>query len=302
MTSIYESIREIERSGGRAAVCTVVRTRGSVPRHPGAKMIVHPDGRIEGTVGGGELESRVVADALQALADAEPNFVTYAMRDPGAGDVGVCGGEVDVFIEPLNVRWTLVVVGAGELACALTEIGGWLGFRVVLADARAEHCRPEVVPGADAYVVATVDELPDRLAGFLSGGSSGAGARRKGVAVVLTALDAGGKPGAMAPEMDETESRLAGVAGGVGRLFEGFAGAYVGVVCSTEAWASARRALEAAGTSPQALARVRAPCGLPIGGTTPRAVAFAVLSEIVMRLRGGSGEPMRRMGDVIEPE
>jgi xanthine dehydrogenase accessory factor len=204
MTSIYESIREIERSGGRAVVCTVVRTSGSVPRHAGSKMIVHPDGRIEGTIGGGELEGRVVADALRSLAAAEPSFVSYAMRDPGSGDPGVCGGEVEIFIEPLNVRPTLVVVGAGELARALVEVGSWLGFRVVLTDARAEHCRPDAVPGADAYVCATIDELPDRLADSSGAGSPGAGVRRSDIAIVLTALDPGGKASAMAPEADET--------------------------------------------------------------------------------------------------
>jgi xanthine dehydrogenase accessory factor len=275
MTSIYASIREIERSGGRAVVCTVVRTRGSVPRHAGSKMIVHPGGRIEGTIGGGELESRVVADALRALAAAEPSLVSYAMRDPGAGDVGVCGGEVDIFIEPLSVRPTIVVVGAGELARALVEVGTWAGFRVVLSDARAERCRPEAVPGADAYVCAAIDELPGRLAEASGGGSTDREIRRRDVAIVLTSLEPGG--GAL--------------------MFEAFSDAYVGVVCSEEAWRSALRGLEAAGASRGALARVHAPCGLPLGAATPREAAVAIVSEIVMRRRGGTGEPMKRPGD-----
>src|SRR5215468_5601729 len=81
---MYGRLHDIERSSERAALCTIVRTRGSVPRHEGAKMIVFADGRTEGTVGGGEMESRVIADARAALDAGAPRFVRYALVDPAA--------------------------------------------------------------------------------------------------------------------------------------------------------------------------------------------------------------------------
>ena len=63
---IYQTLAELESRGGAAALATVIRTQGAVPRRAGSKMIVFPDGRIDGTIGGGEMESRVVAEALES--------------------------------------------------------------------------------------------------------------------------------------------------------------------------------------------------------------------------------------------
>ena len=73
---LYERLAEIERRGLAAALATVIQTRGSVPRHPGSKMLIFPDGTIEGTIGGGELESRVIEEGIQALADGKTRFLT----------------------------------------------------------------------------------------------------------------------------------------------------------------------------------------------------------------------------------
>ena len=89
--TLFESLRELERRGGAGALCTVIRTRGSAPRHPGSKMLVHPDGRIEGTVGGGQMEARVIADALDSLSRGEARVVRYELKRPASGDPGVCG-------------------------------------------------------------------------------------------------------------------------------------------------------------------------------------------------------------------
>ena len=119
--SMYQKASELQRRGEPAVLCTVVRARGSVPRHPGAKMLVRPDGSIEGTIGGGEMESRIVRAALEALGEGRPRLVRYSLVDPGAGDPGVCGGEVEVFVAPLEMRPTLLVVGGGPVGRALVH-------------------------------------------------------------------------------------------------------------------------------------------------------------------------------------
>src|SRR5512140_269065 len=101
MKSIYQSISELESTHQPAALCTVVKTSGSTPRHSTSKMLVYPDGSIIGTVGGGELENRVRQEALNSLQDGQPRLLSYSMTDPDRGDPGLCGGQVEVFVEPI---------------------------------------------------------------------------------------------------------------------------------------------------------------------------------------------------------
>ena len=91
--SVYQALARLEVENGAGALCTIVHSQGSTPRHTGSKMLVYPDGSIVGTVGGGELESRVIAEARQALGDGKPRLLEYSMADPTRGDPGVCGGH-----------------------------------------------------------------------------------------------------------------------------------------------------------------------------------------------------------------
>ena len=99
--SIYQAVAELEARNGGGVLCTIVRSQGSTPRHTASKMLVYPDGRIIGSVGGGELENRVIAEAQRALEDGKARILQYAMADPARGDPGVCGGQVEVYVEPI---------------------------------------------------------------------------------------------------------------------------------------------------------------------------------------------------------
>ena len=263
--SLYRRLNELERSGQRAVLCTVIRTRGSVPRHAGAKMLVLPDGTSEGTVGGGEMESRVVRDALDALRTGTARIVRYALVDPQAGDPGVCGGEVEVFVEPLAQRPALVIVGGGHVGAALVHLGGWLGFRTVLSDDRPEYCSPESVPGADEYLVMPATELAHRFE------------FQPDTCIVL--------PSRGAPIDVDALPLLVEVPH-----------AYLGVIGSRRRWATVVEALAARGIGSEKLARVHAPMGLELGAETPEEIALSVLAEIVMHRRQGTGRSMRATG------
>ena len=91
--SIFRALAQLEEQNQTGALCTVIRSEGSTPRHVGSKMLVFPDGHIEGTVGGGEMESRVIDQALQAVRDGKPRVLSYSMAEPARGDPGVCGGR-----------------------------------------------------------------------------------------------------------------------------------------------------------------------------------------------------------------
>jgi len=262
---VYRSAAGLERRGEPGVVCTVVKARGSVPRRPGAKMLVRADGTIEGTIGGGEMEARVVRDALDALRDGTPRLVRYSLVDPAAGDPGVCGGEVEVFVDPIEMPPTLLVVGGGHVGKALVHLGGWLGFRVVLCDDRIEFCTPEAVPGADEYLPVPVAELART---FRFTPQTYIVLPTRGVPVDVDALP-----------------HLLGVEHG-----------YLGVIGSRRRWATAVERLEARGIPRAQLETVHAPMGLELNAETPEEIALSILAEIVLQRRSGTGASMKWLG------
>src|SRR5919106_155152 len=163
MTSIYQALSEVEKNNESAALCTVVKSVGSTPRHVGSKMLVYPDGKFIGTVGGGDLEHRVLKEARLAMGDGESRLLSYTMADPSRGDPGVCGGTVEVFVEPILPPAMIVVIGGGHVGKAVVHLAKGLGFRVAVSDDRPEFCNPESVPGADAYYPFPMGKLPEHL-------------------------------------------------------------------------------------------------------------------------------------------
>lgn len=259
--SLFDTLREIERRGEPAALCTVVRTRGSVPRHPGSKMVVRADGSVEGSVGGGLMESRVIEAALVSMQSGEPQLVRYDLVDPASGDVGVCGGQIEVFVDPIRPQPVLLVVGGGHIGRSLVHLGKWLGFRVVISDDRPEFCDPQAVPGADEYFPVPVPELV-RTFRFTS--------------ETYIVLPTRGMP----VDVD-----------GLPHLLD-VPQAYLGVIGSRRRWATARRKLEENGVPREKLEKVHAPMGLELNAETPEEIALSILAEIVMLRRRGTGASM----------
>lgn len=136
--NIWQELSQLYETHQPGALCTIIRAEGSTPRHTGSKMIVYADGHISGSIGGGELESRVISEAQASLRDGKPRRLDYAMSDPQRGDPGVCGGRVEIFVEPISPQATLVVVGAGHVGRAVAHLAKWLGYYVVVSDDRPE--------------------------------------------------------------------------------------------------------------------------------------------------------------------
>ncbi len=261
MTSIYRALAELEEKNQSAALCTVVRSRGSTPRHSASKMLVYPDGSIIGTIGGGEMESRVIGEALATIGDGEPRLLEYSMIDPSRGDPGVCGGQVEIFVEPIQPKPLLVVVGGGHVGKAVAHLAHWLGFRVAVSDDRPEFCTPEAVPDADDFYPVPLEKLPEHLT------------ITPWTYLVLTTrgvnIDVPGLP-----------SLLVSPA------------AYIGVIGSQRRWTTARKQLREAGISEEQLARVRSPVGLELNAETPEEIAVSIMAEIIMLRNGGDGRVM----------
>jgi xanthine dehydrogenase accessory factor len=259
--NIHQRLAEIQANGKSVALCTVTQTSGSVPRHAGSKMLVFPDGRIEGTIGGGEMESRVVEEALTILGGAPPNTFSYTLNDPQKGDPGVCGGTLEVFVEAIKPEATLLVVGAGHVGKAVAHLGHWLGFRVEVSDDRPEFCTPGNVPQAQAFHPVALEKL------------STSATITDQTYIVLTTRNMG---------VDVA---------GLPSLLESPA-AYIGVIGSKRRWATARKKLEENGIDAKKLDKVISPMGLELNAESPEEIALSILSEIIMLRRGGHGEPM----------
>ena len=135
MLDVYHHLAQLVESGGSAALCTVVGSKGSTPRKPGAKMVVHADGSIVGTIGGGALEAQVIEDALGVLKSGNAASFNHALvHDHGM----CCGGTVELFIEPIVGKKRLYIFGAGHIGRALAGFAAQLEFAVTLLDERPE--------------------------------------------------------------------------------------------------------------------------------------------------------------------
>ena len=260
--SIYQALGELEQNNESAALCTVVKSEGSTPRHVGSKMLVYPDGNFIGTIGGGDLEHRVLDEAWMAIADGQARHLHYNMSDPSRGDPGVCGGKVEVFVEPILPAPIVIVVGAGHVGKAVAHLAKWLGFRVAVSDDRAEFCTPEVVPEADAYYPVPMEKLTEHV---------------KVTRQTYLALTTRGS------NVD---------AAGLGPLLETEAG-YIGVIGSKRRWLETVKALKQKGVPAEKIARVHSPIGLELQAETPEEIAVSILAEILMIRNKGTGKEMR---------
>jgi xanthine dehydrogenase accessory factor len=258
---IFSRLAELESAGKEAVLITVVSARGSVPRHQGSKMLVFPDGSIEGTIGGGDMEHRVIEEALEALKDGGLRVRHYAFQDPLQGDVGVCGGEIEVVIEPVKPKPSLLIIGAGHVGNAAAFLGKWLGFEVIVADDRPEFAESEALPDVDRVVNCPVEDIIDKVDIHWQ------------TYVLLTTrsvdLDV-----VILPKVFATPA------------------AYVGVIGSRRRWETTVGQLREAGVSEDQIVRVTSPMGLELNAETPEEIAVSVLGQVIMMRRGGSGESM----------
>lgn len=260
--TIFQALAELEQGEGSGALCVIVRSRGSTPRHVGSKMLVYPDGHFIGTVGGGEVESRVIQEALGAIKEGRPRMVIYDLVDPSQGDPGVCGGQLEVYVEPILSPATVVIIGGGHVGKAVAHLAHWLGFRVVVSDDRVEFCTPEANPDADAFFPIAMAELPNHLR------------ITPQTYLVLT-----------------TRGAVVDIEG-MPALLDSPAG-YIGVIGSRRRWAMTRKGLLDAGVVTAKLDRVHSPIGLELNAETPEEIAVSILAEIIMLRNGGSGKQMK---------
>jgi len=262
---VLEAALEAEARGERAALVTVVATEGSTPQKAGARMLVYGDGRIYGTIGGGCLEAEMSWRAREAIEASRPRLVSYDLTPDQAGEDGlVCGGRMQVFIEPIEGTPVLCLFGAGHVAQPLARMAKACGFRVEVADDRVKFANAERFPDADLVLV---DGFAAAAARMTLGPRS--------YAVVVTRGHKG-----------DAEALEAALARG---------SRYVGLLGSRPKVVHIFTALEERGIAKQQLARINAPMGLEIGAQTPDEIAVSILAELIAVRRGQELSSIRTM-------
>src|SRR6266536_3040793 len=162
---VFAAVAEALDRGESAALVTIIATRGSTPQRVGAKMLVFADGRIVGTIGGGCYENDAFWKAREAIASRKPSVVHYELSDDFAQETGlICGGQMDVYIEPIEPSPELYIVGAGHVGFHLARLAQEVGFRVHVIDDREKFANPERFPSAAEIVVEDIPAWIGRTA------------------------------------------------------------------------------------------------------------------------------------------
>jgi xanthine dehydrogenase accessory factor len=236
--------------GDSVALVTVVRSQGSTPQRAGAKMLVWADGRTVGTIGGGCYENDAFWKAREAIASGKAQLLHYELNDDFAQENGlICGGRMDVHIDPLAPSPRLYIIGAGHVGFHLAKLAGDIGFRIHVVDDREKFANTERFPGSDVVV----EPIPEWL--------HRAELPPASYVVVVTR--------GHQHDLDAMRALAA-------RDLK-----YLGLIGSRAKVARIYDALLEEGMPPECLKRVHAPIGLEIGAVTPAEIAVSILAELI---------------------
>jgi xanthine dehydrogenase accessory factor len=255
---IYEQIVELRRQGRRGAVATIVNVRGSIPSFKTAKMLVRDDGSIVGTIGGGCVEADVWQAAREVMESEKPRTLKFDLNQDPKYDTGlVCGGTLEIFVEPILPPALLYVFGAGHVAVNVCRTAATAGFDVIVADDRTSYATRERFPAAAEVHALEFDEAMRKLdpneSSYIVIVTRG---HRDDMRILRWAV--------------QTRAKYVGMIGSKRKVIEIF------------------KALQAEGLPAHLFDRVHAPIGLDIGAVTPEEIGVAITAELIALRRHSS--------------
>ena len=260
--NIYEEIVKLQHEGRRGAVATIVNVRGSIPSFQSAKMLVRDDGSIAGTIGGGCVEAEVWQAAREVIVQGKPRTLSFNLNQNPKYDTGlVCGGTLEIFIEPVLSVPLLYIFGAGHVAFELFKAARNAGFDCIVTDDREAYANAERFPNARQVIANDFDqalaELTPSECSYIVIVTRG---HRDDMRVLRWAV--------------QTKA------------------SYIGMVGSKRKAITVFRELTREGLSPELFDRVHSPVGLDIGAVTPEEIAVSIVAELIaMRRRAERALP-----------
>jgi xanthine dehydrogenase accessory factor len=275
---LYEEIVHLRKQGRRGAVATIVNVRGSIPSFKTAKMLVRDDGSIIGTIGGGCVEADVWQAARQVMESERPRTLSFDLNQDPKYDTGlVCGGTLEIFIEPILPPADLYIFGAGHVAASLYQVARLAGFDVTIIDDREAYANRERFPEAHQVIA----EDFDKAAGELTPGESSyivivTRGHRDDMRILRWAV--------------QTPTR------------------YIGMIGSKRKTITIFKELQQEGLPQHLFERVHSPIGLDIGAVTPEEIAVSITAELIAKRRKVERDLPhmswfhRREGSEVEPK
>jgi xanthine dehydrogenase accessory factor len=247
---LFEEIVKMRRAGRRAALATIVHTNGSIPSYESSRMLVREDGSIAGTIGGGCVEAEVWAAAKEVMQKESPRKMVFNLNNEASYDNGlICGGTLEVFVEPILPQPVVYLFGGGHVSTAVAKSASAAGFGVGVVDDREAFANKERFPLAQEIFTNYEDafkEIRPNASSYLVIVTRG---HKEDMRVLAWAV--------------RTEAR------------------YIGMIGSKRKVLSVYKALEHEGYKPEEFERVYAPMGLEIGALSPEEIAVSIVAELV---------------------
>ncbi len=248
---IYEEIVRLRRQGRRGALATIINVRGSIPSFETAKMLVRDDGSISGTIGGGCVEAEVWQAAREVMEQEKARTLTFNLNENPKYDTGlVCGGTLEIFVEPVLPMATLYLFGAGHVAYNTYKVARTAGFDAVIVDDRETYANRDRFPDALEVYAEDFEQVTARLT-----------PNESAFIVIVT-------------RGHRDDMRVL-------RWAVGTRARYVGMIGSRRKVMSIYKELENEGIPAERFENVHAPIGLDIGAVTPEEIAVSIVAELI---------------------
>lgn len=261
---LFEEIVRMRKAGQRAALATIVHTNGSIPSYESSRMLVREDGSIAGTIGGGCVEADVWAAAKEVMEKEAPRKMVFSLNNEASYDNGlICGGTLEVFVEPILPQPVAYLFGGGHISAGLAKGANAAGFGIVVVDDREQFANRERFPMAQevftSYEEAFVKVKPNAMS-YLVIVTRG---HKDDMRVLAWAV--------------RTNAR------------------YIGMIGSKRKVISVYRALEKEGYKAEEFERVFAPMGLEIGALSPEEIAASIVAELIAVRRNAQGAAHKKL-------
>ena len=251
MVDIYEEIVRIKQEGDVAALAVIVRAKGSTPRAAGSKILIKSDGSLIGSIGGGCLEAEVWEAAMKVIQTETTEVLNFDLTGQEETSEGlICGGTMQVFIEPILAQPTIYIFGAGHISLAVSKIAAITGFRVSVIDDRPAYANAERFPDANEFHVDDPVEAISKLK------------INKASYLIITCRGHLEDQQVLAQAVKTTA-------------------AYIGMIGSKKKGKTVFANLKSKGISQEALDKVHTPIGIPIATETAEEIAVSIMAEII---------------------
>ncbi len=273
---LFEEIVRLRKAGRRAALATIVHTNGSIPSYESSRMLVREDGSIAGTIGGGCVEADVWAAAKEVIQAEAPRKMTFNLNNEASYDNGlICGGTLEVFVEPILPQPVLYIFGGGHVSIALAHAAHTAGFAIGVIDDREAFANAQRFPMA-SEIHTSFEEAFAKL--------------HPNASTYIVIVTRGHKDDMHVLRWAVEQSAR-----------------YIGMIGSKRKVLSVYKALVLEGVPAEKFGAIHAPVGLDIGALTPEEIAISITAELIAIRRNASGlahkaDSARRLLSGIEPQ